>query len=284
MDTALVTGATGFIGGHLVKALKKKKVRVKIFDRKRHSLSDVNSLLDLVDSCDTAFHLAAINNPDSPDLFKVNVLGTANLLEAISKFSRGCRIVYPSTIGICRIPNKGEVVNETCEVHPRNKYVLSKFLSEELIRYYSDVEDVTAVILRISNVYGPEDKVGRSITANFIEGIKNGKEITLYGNGSQTRDFVYVDDLVEAMIKAGLSRLKDNLVTVNICSGEETSLKTLISLIEELSGKKALVVRKNPNVSGGGFWRGDNRLASQLLGWRPKVALREGLRKTLEQV
>lgn len=279
-----MTGSTGFIGSHLVSRLKQEGIEPKLFDRKLYSLEDKNSLVEFVRDCDTVFHLAAINDPSDPEVFKVNVLGTANLLDVVKTAGANPKVIFTSTIGVYKPPEKGRIVDEMYEISPRNRYTLSKLLCEELFKYSSRVESVNSVILRLSNVYGPGDRVGRSVTSNFLDAAKKGSPLILYGSGDQTRDFVFIDDVIEALLLAASTDLDMNPSVINICSGEETSIKKLASLVKEISEKKVNIVQKDPNVSGGGFWRGSNELAHKLLNWTPAVSLEEGLKLTYRNI
>lgn len=283
MQKILITGAGGFVGSHLVSRLKKlKNTRLKTLDREKHSLEDKKSLLGLVDGCDLIFHLAAINNPISSELFKINTLGTANILEAIKEKAPRSRLVFPSTFAVYRTPNKGEKVTENFELAPRNRYGLSKLLTEEIVRYYSNIEGIKSVILRLSNVYGPGIEPFRhSVVATFFDLIKKGKPLTINGDGRQTRDFVYIDDIVDALVAS--AGLKSNFEVVNACSGEEISIKALVGAVGEVIGKRVRVTYQKADLSGGGFWRGDNAKAKKVLGWKPKTDFKLGLKKTWEK-
>lgn len=278
MKTILVTGAGGLLGLHLVKILRRRRdINLKIFDRRKHSLEKPEILSNLVKNCEVIFHLAAVNSPNDPDVFKVNVLGTSNLLDALVINKVNCQIIFPSTFGVYKTPVSGQKIDENFEVYPRNRYGISKFLSEELIRLYSG-DSIKSRILRISNVYGPGDRPGRSAVANFFEKIKKGEAIEVYGNGLQTRDFIYLDDVVRAMINSMDAGLKNNVVTLNVCSGEETSINKLIEFIEKICNKTVKIKYKEPNKSGLGYWRGDNNKAKKLLNWAPKISLEKGLK------
>lgn len=283
MRIVVVTGATGFIGRHLVEALSAQRVEVRLFDPRKHSLQDKNSLIGLVRGSNLVFHLAAKNFPDDPELWEVNLLGTANLLEAIIETAPLAKFVFPSSFAVYRVPKRGEVINEGFETLPMNRYGLSKLLAEEIIKFYSRTKRLRAVILRISNSFGPGDRVGRSVVANFVKALKGGERITIYGDGSQTRDFVYVRDVTDSLLKSAEYEF-ENAPVINICSGREKSLNKLLRTLESISGRKSVVAYKREGGAGGGFWRGDNSSAGKLLSWFPKTSLEEGLRKTWEGV
>lgn len=283
MKKVLITGASGFIGGHLVKRLRNEGLEVSIFDETKHSLEKRDDLLKLLTGCDTIFHLAAINDPEDKNLFRVNVLGTIELLEAVKIRSPGARFVFPSSFAVYKTPKKGEKIAENFETSPRNKYGLSKLLAEEVIRFYANQGAVKAFILRMSNVYGPRDRAG-SVVTNLFNSAKKGKKVTIHGGGGQTRDFVYVKEVIEAFYLAANFNGPDKFKTVNICSGKETSLKKLVSLVEEVIGKKIVVKFGPRNTSGGGYWQGKNLLAKKLFGWKQSLSLKDGLNLTWEKI
>lgn len=277
----LVTGANGFIGEHLVACLSQKNdVQLRIFDRQKHSLEDVESLKELAEGSTHVFHLAGITNSADPHLFKVNVLGTLNLLEVLAEQAPEARLVFSSSFAVYKVPKSGEKIDENFPLQLRNKYGLSKLLAEEIIQFYAEVGKVNAAILRLSNVYGlgmPPFK--HSVVATIFKLIEEGKEITIDGDGSQTRDFIFVEDVVEAMVLTAFNTRLGNLMVINICSGEETSLNDLIREIEEVTGERANIsYNRKADSSKGGFWQGDNVLAKRLLSWEPKVFLEKGLR------
>lgn len=277
MKKVAVTGSSGFIGKHLVDKLRQEGIEIKSFSRGKHSLFEKNSLLRLVEGCDTVFHLAAENNPSSPDVFKVNVLGTANLLAAISLLKRECNLIFPSSFAVYRIPKKGQVISENFELAPRNEYGLSKLLCEEIITHYPGNKFIST-ILRVSNVYGPGDGVGRSVISNFFNQINHNGNLIINGDGNQTRDFIYVDDVVNAMILAASRSGKEKVRIINVCSGSGTSLNELVSLLGKMTEKNfSVIYNKKVNLSAEGFWEGNNFLIKRLLGWKPEIILKNGL-------
>lgn len=284
MKTIVVTGATGFIGSHLVNKLKKnKKIRVKLLDRKKHFLNDPKSLKNLLKNCDVLYHLAGISDPNSEDLFKVNVMGAANLMSELIKSAPRAKVVYASSFSVYNTPIKGEVINENFPAHPRNANGISRLMVEQLLEYFFRQYGLAINILRISNVYGPGIlPYKHSVVANFIDLAKKSLSLTIDGDGTQTRDFIFVGDVVDALIKAG-NHWK-NFQIINICSGEEISLRKLVDILSQLTKKQLNVQYRKKNRSSGGFWKGQNAKAKKLLNWKPKTSFAKGIRYTWREV
>lgn len=275
MKTIAVTGADGFIGTNLVSALKHKKLTVKSYNHKIHSLEKINSLEKLVSGCDTVYHLAGLTNSDDPDLFKVNVLGTLNLLTAIRNIAPKAKLVFSSSFAVYSPQYNNLIITENSNIAPRNNYGLSKLLAEQAIINYQGLQ-TKPTILRFSNVYGPEMRSNaHSVVANFFDSILNNHEIKLNNDGKDTRDFVYVDDVVEALIAASK---KDTDGVYNVCSGEEISISSLSQKIGKIANKEVSVNNfKSSDKSS--YWKGDFTRAKKDLKWEPKITIQEGLKK-----
>jgi len=278
MRRILVTGGEGFLGKRLVKKLKKKGLEVLIFDQKsnpKHTLLDKKMLLKNIEEVDTVFHLAAINNPTEKRIFDVNVIGTKNLSEVIKKKSPGTKIIFTSSFAVYKPPKKGETINENYPLLPRNNYGLSKLKAEKVLSKYSK-EGLSVVILRISNIYGyGMPPFGHSVVSTLLESAKKGKAVKIHGDGRQTRDFVFVEDVVEALIKG--IEVKKRLSVINVCSGKETSIRELISIMKKTT-KKNIKVEYDKSNKDQGYWKGDNGRAEKILNWMPKTPLENGIR------
>ena len=284
MEKVVITGANGFIGRHLVKKLEKER-RYKVFelDRKKNSLLDVNSLRELVDGTSIVYHLAGVNDSASLDLMNTNVAGTFNLLTALKEMKVRPRFIYISSFAVYKLPEKrGLIISEDYPIDPRNGYGLSKKLAEDTIKYFSDTYDIPATVLRVSNVYGPGVKpFANSVVATFMELVNSNKEIFVDGDGRQTRDFVFVNDVADAL--ACLNKEKMGFEIYNVCSGEGISIKKLISLIELILGKQAKVIFRKKTKSSGGFWQGNGQRFYEEFGWKPVCGIKEGLKRTWEE-
>ncbi|MFH1831884.1 MAG: NAD-dependent epimerase/dehydratase family protein [bacterium] len=257
----LVTGGAGFIGSHIAQALVGLGARVTILDNfSAGNLSNLSSVFTYINlqyaditsaySClqaaknkDIVFHLAAFTSvPGSianPDLCtKINVLGTKNILEACK--DRGVKtFIYSSSAAV--YGNKTEDCTETDPTNPQSPYASSKVLGEKLCKEYSDAMIVSTACLRYFNVYGDRQNPNGSYAAavaKFKHNLLNKKPITIYGDGTQTRDFVHVSDVVKANLNiAMLENMKGDIY--NIGSGKSMNLLELIEKLElELNIKK----------------------------------------------
>lgn len=184
----VITGATGFLGKHLVEELRTKNLKYSIFDRKKHNLLKPDTLADLIKDKDIIIHLAGINIGTHHKIMSVNVLGTLMLLEAMVKYAPHSKIIFASTF----------------QVYLQDSlYGLSKKFAEDIIKYYVSMHKIKASILRLTNIYGPGCKpFYNSVIATFIDEIKHNKPIFIYGDDTRKRDYLYVEDAVDAIVKA----------------------------------------------------------------------------------
>ena len=280
MKKVVITGAGGFVGRKLASRLEvEKDIEAAAFDPEINSLFIPRTLRSLVSKAEVVYHLAAVNDPKGRGIFKTNIFGTWGILEAVRRYAPGSRFIFASSFAVYREPESKVIINEGYATIPRNLYGFTKLIGEKLCLFYSKIFGIKVSIMRISNIYGPMmPPFKHSVIATFIEKIRTGKNIEVSGNGEQTRDFIYVDDVIEALILA--NSIKGRFIILNVCSGEETSINKLIRLISDKLHKK-------PKVSygrlpdNGGLWKSDNLKARKKLGWVPKVTLEKGLEKIL---
>lgn len=265
-----ITGASGFIGQAVAKLLElEKDVVLTKLDREKHSLSDAESLKSFVENQNVVLHLAGVNRGTNPELLNANTVGMLTLLDALKTFSPSTCIVFASTFQVYL---------------PQSLYGLSKKFAEELLQQYSLNRGIKSMILRLSNVYGPGGKpFYNSVIATFAHQIKQGENIIINGDGSQERDYIYVDDVADAFVKAALYKQNNPTETMDICSGESTSLNTIIKIIQSVCGKHVEVVynealKENP-------WPTKDKdfsKAQELLDWKPTTSLKDGLAKLMQ--
>ena len=269
MRKVTITGASGFVGKNLVAKLKDSRgVEVAIFNSKRNSLFRPRTFRELIEGSSAIYHLAAVNDPKDPGILKTNILGTWGVLEAVRRYAPASKVVFVSSFAVYRTPLLGEVIDEKYATFTRNVYGFTKLVGEKLCFFYSKVFGMRVAIARISNIYGPGmPPFKHSVVSTFIERIRNGKSIEISGSGDQTRDFIYIGDVLDALIAMGD---KDKPIGIfNICSGESISINNLVEIIEEKFKKKIKKIYKKEGDEGG-YWRGDNRKASKELSWRPR--------------
>lgn len=296
---SIVTGGAGFIGSNLVDRLVKEGHQVIVIDNfisgdkknlSHHSKKIVKIInLDIVQdkklnkyfyNVDYVFHLAglaeiipSIKNPKN--YFINNVLGTLNVLEAC-KNKKIKKFVYAASSSCYGNPKKFPT-SEDEKVDIKNPYAMTKFLGEELVMKYATIFGMPNVSFRFFNVYGPRlNTSGQygAVFSNFLKQKKNKKPLTIVGNGNQTRDFIYVEDLIDAFLQI-LKNKKVNEI-YNLGSGKETS----INKIAQIFGGKKIFVPKRPGEP-------KRSLANiskirKDINWTPKISIEEGIKRFLK--
>ncbi len=283
MNIAL-TGSKGFIGSYLKNALEDKRIaEVKEFDREKHSLFNPKSLKGFVKDVDVFFHLAGANRDSNLNLVRTNTLGTLGLLESIAKFGKkGAKIVFSSSFQVYTANNEVTIVDEEARPSPKSIYGSSKLFAEMLVKQYCKNNAMKGIILRLSNVYGPGGKpFYNSVIATFVHLVKKEERITIYGNGEQARDFVFVEDVVRAFEKC--LDYNPNVTDIfNICSGNLNTLNDVVEILQNIAKDKEIEV--GYDVSKGTeheFIRGDFSKAAEMLNWSPQYKLEDGLREIM---
>ncbi len=305
----LVTGGAGFIGGHLVDRLMRDGYEVVVLDNFfagkvgniRHHLEsqsfqlvrgDVRNLGDVekaVRDVDVVFHLAAtVNVPLSMEdpLFinGVNIVGTLNLLDASLKENIE-RFVYIST---CAVYGEARYlpINEGHPIMPLSPYGISKFTAEHYCRIFQMIHGLKTVCLRLFNVYGSRQSEGpySGVITQFVSRLRQGKPPIIYGDGEQTRDFVYVKDVVEACMQALNSQDCVGEV-VNIGTGKPTTINELAKVLMRMFGETGVKPEYAP-VRAGDIQDSyaDISKAEEVLGYKPEVRLKEGLKLLLQSL
>jgi UDP-glucose 4-epimerase len=297
----LVTGGAGFIGTALTNRLVSEGHHVRVLDDlsagdpsrlhpdalfTRGDVRDRPKLWTLLQNIECVFHLAARVSVQESVLYPreyndVNVGGTVSLIEA-TRDAGVKRVVFASSATVYG-PQPNQPVTETSWPHPQVPYAVSKLAAEHYIFALGALNGIETVALRIFNAYGPGQRVPPAhapVIPLFVKNTLSGASIVVHGDGSQTRDFVYIDDVVDALIAAATAP-DVNQMTINTGSGQETSITTLIATLGQVAGRQPEVLY-NPQLSGGlNRLVADLRLARQWLGYRPKVSLREGLQRLL---
>jgi UDP-glucose 4-epimerase len=213
----------------------------------------------------------------------VNVGGTVSLAEAI-RDTRVKRVVLASSATVYG-PQEVQPVQETHRPRPQVPYAVSKLAAEHYLFALGSLYGIETVALRIFNAYGPGQRVPPAhapVVPLFAKNVLSGASVVVYGDGTQTRDFVYIDDVVDALVAAATAP-HVNQTIINVGSGRETSINTLINTLEEVIGRRPDIIH-NPQQSGG-LQRlvADLDQARRLLGYQPKVSLAEGLHRLLAE-
>ncbi len=265
-----ITGATGFGGGHLVKRLADEGHEVKTF---RGDLVSGGNLDDFLKNVKTVIHLAGRFALPNTEIFKVNVVGTFNLLEKCAEYKIK-KVIFPSSLALYGEP-PNRPWRETDKPTPNTVYGLSKLLAEEAIRYWGDNHNIKYILLRFPNIYGPGNQKG--VVFHFKKAIGETGRIIIYGDGKQERDFLFIDDAVEAIVKA--LNYNGPSDVFNIGSGKTISLLELVELLEKILDRKIPIELKPAETHVVRALSGDIEKATKILDWRPEVSLEEGLKK-----
>ena len=235
---------------------------------------------------DCVYHLAArVRVPESihypSEYNEVNVGGTVALMQAMR--DTGVHRVVLTSSGAIYGEQDHQPIRESQTPHPDSPYGVSKIAAEYYVATLGTLYDIETVSLRIFNTYGPGQDLPPSyppVIPQVLRQAQTGGSIVIFGDGSQPRDFVFVDDVVEAMVLAGTAR-SANRTVINIGSGREVSISELAKHVIRATEKRASTLY-NPAASGGvSRLVADVSLARELLGWMPRTTLEEGLRLTL---
>ena len=293
----VVTGGAGFIGSHLVKLLLNHGHQVTIIDNLSHGKlenisglkrnvvfkeTDILNFEELkrnVDGHDGIFHQAALTSV--PESFRnkeayqmVNVNGSENIFQLASELK--IKVVYASSASVYG-HTKITPIKEDFDKNPTNPYGKTKLECETLAKKYSKL-GAAIIGLRYFNVYGRRNE-NLGVIANFFNAIQIDQPPTIFGNGSQMRDFVYVEDVAKANLQAMNSKTRFGFF--NIGTGNVTSLNKLADIMIALSGKSLVPNRRDYRVGDVEKSQADTNLAERLISWKYDTTLEDGLQKSL---
>jgi UDP-glucose 4-epimerase len=299
----LVTGGAGFIGSHLVRALLARGDDVTVFDNfstgKRENIEELDvrivesdvrdgySVRKALQGVDRVFHLAALASVarsirDPVSTHAVNETGTLTVLEGARHAGVG-RVVYAASSSaygnLEQLPKQ-----ETAKPCPASPYAISKLAGEYYCQVYTDTFNLQTACVRYFNVFGPRQDPASEYAAvipRFITSALDGKAPVIYGDGTQSRDFTYVDNAVRATILAAEAPLAVGRV-INVACGERRTLLEVIEILEDLMADRITPVFEPARPGDVKHSQADIALAQQLLGYEPVVGFREGLRETTE--
>lgn len=297
----LVTGGAGFLGRHLCNRLAREGHTVHALDDlsagdpsaldsavlfTRGDVADIPKLWSLLQGVECVYHLAArVSVPQSilypRDYNTVNVGGTVALMEAAR--DAGVKRVVLASSGAVYGQQAEQPVREETRSNPDSPYAVSKLAAEHYTRAIGALWKIETVMLRIFNAYGPGQALPAShppVVPQFIKQAIGGGSLVIFGGGTHTRDFIYADDVTDALVAATTATGIEGQV-INIGSGQETSINDLVEHIGRAVGRKVEPLH-NPSVSGGvQRLYADISKAERLLKFKPRFSLDEGLRLTV---
>lgn len=299
----LITGAAGFLGSSLANQLAREGHQVRgiddlstgepqaLFEDVHFTRGDVNDrpkLWTLLQDVDCVYHLAARVLVAESLLYPreyndVNVGGSVSLMEAMRDVGVG-RVVFISS-GAVYGDQQEQPVNEQMAPQPHSPYAVSKLAAEYYVNTIGALWGIDTVILRVFNAYGPGQHLPPAhapIIPNFLRQAVRGGTLVVHGDGRQTRDFVYVSDVVRAMIAAATAPNLNQRV-INVGTGKETSIRSVAQHILEITGNKSEILFTPRNDPGVSRLCADISLAKEKLSFTPRTDLIEGLRLTLER-
>lgn len=299
----LITGAAGFLGSALAEHLAREGHQVRGLDDlstgdpqalspdvhfTRGDVNDRPKLWTLLQEVDCVYHLAARVSVQESVLYPreynaANVGGTVSLMEAMRDV--GVRRVILASSGAVYGDQGEQPLVESATPDPRSPYAVSKVSAEHYVRTIGKLWGMETVCLRIFNAYGPGQHLPPShppVVPHFLRQALRGGTLVVHGDGGQTRDYVYVDDVVSAMVAAATAPNINGMV-INVGSGTETSIRELVKKVGEAVGREVDSLY-NSNTSGGvSRMCADLALASKKLNYKPSIKLDEGLRLTLRR-
>jgi UDP-glucose 4-epimerase len=303
-NTSLVVGGTGFIGRRLVPALIARGDTVRVMSRRPATAGalpnspflhvsvadygDVGALHDALDGVDTVFHLASSTQPKSSndDMegdIRSNLIPTVGLMNEVVRKGKA-RIVFVSSGGtVYGIPNQTPIA-ESHPLNPLCSYGIVKLAIEKYLHMFETLKGLDYRVLRVSNPFGPSQHLNpaQGVVGNFIHQLSVGRRLSVWGDGSIVRDFVYIDDVVSALMLAG--RHSGEGRVFNISSGKGYRLIDVIEIIGSALGKRPEVdfaASRSFDIPVNVL---DTGAAHRDLGWRPEITFEEGVRMTVESL
>ena len=299
----LITGAAGFLGSSLANRLVREGHEVRGLDDlstgdpavlspevhfTRGDVNDRPKLWTLLQEVDCVYHLAArVLVPESVlyprEYNQTNVGGTVSLMEAMRDV--GVRRVVFVSSGAVYGDQQQQPVREDALPNPRSPYAVSKLAAEYYVKTIGGLWGIETLCLRVFNAYGPGQHfppVHAPVVLSFLRQALNNGTLVVHGDGQQTRDYVYVDDVVNAMLAASTAPYVNQL-TINVGSGRETSVRDLAKLVISVTGSNPEVVYNPRSDRGSSRLCADLSLAADKLNYKPSIGLETGLRLTLER-
>ncbi len=300
MGQYLVTGGAGFIGSHLCEALLKQGDTPIVLDNLSTGkipnlptnaslivgdIRDEDVVQKSIENADGVFHLAAVASVqkchgDWKDCHSVNSMGTVNVFEKAAR--RSLPVVYASSAAVYGASKKLGLSEQDDEA-PISAYGLDKYFNEKQAEIMGQVNGLRSCGLRFFNVFGPRQDPSSpysGVISIFVERFLKQRGITVFGDGQQTRDFIFVGDVVRALMSA-MRKTSSSAPRVNACTGKSTSLLNLISTLSSITGHKPVLTYEAARIGDIRHSLGDPTLLHEMLGLKSRISLKEGLLEIL---
>ena len=299
----LITGGAGFIGSHIIDQLINKNHNITVLDNL--STGNINNIIHHIEkdkitfikgdirntkhlqkatkNIETIIHLAALisveESKQKPTLYhQVNLTATLKLLKTAIQ-NKIKHIIFASSAAVYGNPIKLPI-KENHPLNPLSPYATTKIAAEYYIKTYQNLYNIKATILRIFNAYGPRQKYNpyAGVITIFINNALNNKPLTIYGDGNQTRDFIYVKDVAKAFQIALESKTQG---TYNIATGKPTTINKLAQIIKQLINPNIKIIYEKPRPGDIYHSYADISKAEKELGFKAKTTLKKGLKETI---
>jgi len=300
----LVTGGLGFVGSHLVEELVQNDHKVTVLDNLSNgniqNLSHVDGITKDISNIenlepthfsekfDGIFHLATSPRSSSLDDpirdIETNCKGMIRVLELAKK--NNAKVVFTSNSGIYGSAEEGKAIDENSINNPTTPYDADKLVSEYYCKIYHNIYGGKSAVVRFATVYGERQVVNeklnwRPLVATFVKKIVNNEEVTINGDGKQTRDLIYVKDAVQGVIKA-MNSSSDNANIFLLSTKTETSVNDVLHLIEDIVGLKAKIRKTDPLKGDIRRMKYDYNKAKEKLGYEPKFSVKDGIERLVK--
>jgi UDP-glucuronate decarboxylase len=303
----LVTGGFGFVGSHLVEELVSYGHDVSVLDNLSNGhITNLKHIKNAITSCvsnveqlqinrfsdnfDGIFHLAAAPRSSSLEEpirdIETNCKGMITILELAKKHNS--KVVFTSNSGIYGTSDGGNSINEKSVNNPTTPYDANKLVCEYYCRIYHNIYDVSSIILRLATVYGERQKVNeklnwKPLVTTLMKNVISGQDVIINGDGEQTRDLIYVKDVIQGLTKAMDSSISDADIFL-LSTNQETSVNQVLHFVEEIVGKKAKLKYSEPLIGDIKRMQYDYSKAKTKLNFEPKFSVSDGMKSLFEYI